>query len=299
MLSARILASGNYYQPLQPMQTLPSLTQALAEVCRHRYRRLDRFVQLAMVGAGRCAAVEAPDARCSLYLGSSQGPLSSNIQVQEAVVAQGELPAPFAFVNTLGSSAGFYVADNLGLQTSAVCIGRTHAGLEAAMIPALVDLETGVVEQALVGVVEEAALPLDAHRKRLGVAHDRELAEGSHWWLLQRAAADAVGPRIEWHADLDIAALAGVLDRRQATAIPLCMGQTLATDAIASVRAGFAQAETSATLAYHASVDAAWLALRKDTCAVVTPGPETMLNLLFHRGAQAPIHGRFLIGDIP
>lgn len=283
MLSARILATGDYFQPLDDAQALPSLATALAEVCRQRYRRLDRFVQLALLGAGRCADMHAPDSRCGLYLGSSQGPLSSNIQVQQAVIAQDELPTPFSFVNTLGSSAGFYVADNLGLQAHAVCISRTHASLEATMVTAMVDLQTGVVDQALVGLVEETALPLDAHRRRLGVAADRTLAEGSHWWLLQRAPAGADGPRIEWHADLDADALADLLTQRRATTVPTGAGQTLSAESVAFLRERFPQARTTEALAYHPSVDAAWLASQKETCALVTHASGNGLNLLYRR----------------
>ena len=281
MLSARILATGNYFQPLDDTQALPPLATALAEVCRRRYRRLDRFVQLALLGTGRCARMHAPDARCGLYLGSSQGPLSSNIQVQQAVIAQDVLPTPFSFVNTLGSSAGFYVADNLGLQAHALCISRTHASLEATMATALVDLETGVVDQALVGLVEEAAPPFDAHRRRLGVAPDRTLAEGSHWWLLQRGPVDTKDPRIEWHMDLDADALAGMLEQRQATAVPMCAGQTLPTEAVAALRTRFAQVQTAAALAYHPSVDAAWLASQEGACTLVAGASGNRLNLLY------------------
>ncbi|HEV2110916.1 MAG TPA: hypothetical protein VGT99_06165, partial [Gammaproteobacteria bacterium] len=50
------------------------------------------------------------------------------------------------------------------------------------------DLMLGVVSQALVGVVEEATLPLAQHRQRQGVPADTPVAEGSHWLLLEQDA---------------------------------------------------------------------------------------------------------------
>lgn len=282
MLSARILARGNYYQPLAEADDLPSLTAALGETCRRRYRRIDRFVQLALVGSGRCAAERIPDPDCGVYIGAGVGPLPSNIKVQHTLIVQHELPAPFSFVNTLGSSAGFYVTDNLNLRAGALFISRTGGSLVAALTAAILDLDAGVTDQALVGVVEVMTLPLADQRLRLGIPPDRQLAEGSHWWLLERVATRDERPRLDLHLQLDREALQQSLAERIHGAPSLCLARTLDTHAATAVHAHFPEAQTTDTLPYHHSVEAAWLAAERGECLLVTGSTSAGLNLL-HR----------------
>ncbi len=52
------------------------------------------------------------------------------------------------------------------------------------------DLESGGVASALVGSVDVATAPLQEHRRRLHLAVDTPLAEGSHWLWLGSARTD-------------------------------------------------------------------------------------------------------------
>lgn len=281
MLTARIQARGNLYMPVdEQSHELPPLRSALAEVCRRRYRRIDRFIQLALIGSGRCAAQHPPSRECGLYLGIGNGPLPSNIKVQQALFAERELPMPFAFVNTLGSSSGFYIADNLGLDASAVVVSQRRNPLGAALTCAMLDLATGAVEQALVGAVEVLVLPLWAQRKRLATNPDRPLAEGSHWWLLGKGTPRDSGPRLHWHSRLDTPMVMSTLAQRRNNQAPLCLGRSVDPASAAMLRARFPQVETTDELAYHNSVEAAWLAQQTDECSLVTGSAESGLDLL-------------------
>ena len=113
--------------------------QALKPVCREHFRRVDRFIQLALLGSGRCVAGQelAPD--LALYLGSGLGPMSNNITTQQQLIRDRLLPKPFNFINTLGNSAGYYVAKNLGLNGQNLFISRRGASFQATLVAALVD----------------------------------------------------------------------------------------------------------------------------------------------------------------
>ncbi|HEY1992110.1 MAG TPA: hypothetical protein VGH71_06570 [Gammaproteobacteria bacterium] len=191
----RVTAVSHYLYPLREGEPLPSLDTALREVCREHFRRIDRFIGLALLGSGRCAQGRALAADCGLYLGSGLGPMAGNIACQEQLIRDRELPMPFDFINTLGNSAGYYVAKNLALSGQNLFISRPGANFEAVLEAALVDLESGVLRQALVGVVEEATEPFAEHRRRQGLPADLPVAEGSHWLLLEREAS--VGYRLE------------------------------------------------------------------------------------------------------
>jgi hypothetical protein len=192
-MKAVLLAASHHLHPVGG-QALPSLEQELRAVCREHHRRVDRFIQLALLGAARCAAGRRLDADCSLYLGSGVGPEGNNIVVQEQICRDHLLPRPFNFVNTLGASATFYVAKDLGLNGQAWWVARRGASLEALLELAFADLELGLCSQALVGVVEECPAPYEDHRRRVQAPADAVLAEGSHWLLLDaRSVAGAGG----------------------------------------------------------------------------------------------------------
>jgi len=185
------LLAGSHYMHAVGLEPLPSLEGALRAACREHHRRVDRFIQLALLGAARCVDGRKLDADCSLYLGSGIGPEGNNIVVQEQICRDRLFPRPFNFVNTLGSSATFYVAKDLGLDSQAWWVSRRGASLEAVLELALADMELGLCSQALVGVVEECPFPYEEHRRRVQAASHAVLAEGSHWVLLgARSAPD-------------------------------------------------------------------------------------------------------------
>lgn len=186
-----IAAANHYFQPLSDGDTLPALDDMLAGLCREPFRRVDRFIQLALLGSARCTAGVTLQPDCGLYLGSGLGPMGSNIATQEQLIREREIPRPFDFINTLGGSAGYYIARNLELSAQNVFISRRGASLEAVLGAALPDLALGILTQALVGIVEEATLPLAAHRRRQGLPAGTAVAEGSHWLLLQTGASAA------------------------------------------------------------------------------------------------------------
>lgn len=181
-----VVSAGHYLHTLREGGPLPDLRPALKQVCRERPRRVDRFIELALLGSGLCVQGRELKPGCGIYLGSGFGPMGSNVAVQEQLLRDKEFPKPFDFMNILGASAGFHVAKNLGLTGQNLFISRRGASLEAALAHVQADLKLGVVDQALVGVVEEATLPLDQHRQRQGLPTGTPVAEGSHWLLLEK-----------------------------------------------------------------------------------------------------------------
>lgn len=179
---------GHYLQAVAEGEDLPNIKPLLEAVCEQRFRRIDRFIQLALIGAGRCCQQQTLAEDMSIYIGSGTGPVSNNVVVQKQL-QRGLLPKPFNFVNTLGSSTGYYVANSLGLAnfTQNQFVSRRHYTLQALLALVETDMQLGLCKQALVGVVEECALPLTEHRRRQGIEDTRLLAEGSHWFLLSSA----------------------------------------------------------------------------------------------------------------
>lgn len=180
----RCVSAGHYFHRLG--ESFPSIEARVNAVTRERYRRIDRFVQLSLLGAAECVHGRKLDASCALYLSSGVGPIGSNVLVQDAIHRDSRLPMPFNFVNTLGSSACYHVVKELNLTGEAVMVARGQASFTAALISAHADMQSGVTNQILIGAVEECVLPADRHRSLLRLDAKSAVAEGSHWLLLER-----------------------------------------------------------------------------------------------------------------
>lgn len=180
----RCTSVSHYYQRLE--DDLPSIDGRLMAVTRERYRRIDRFVQLALMGAAECARKHTLRRDCGLYLSSGVGPIGSNVLVQDAIHRDSRMPMPFSFVNTLGSSACYHVVKELDIVGEAVMVARGSASFTTALTCAYADLVSGVVSQVLVGAVEECVLPGERHKALLRLDPSTAVAEGTHWLLLER-----------------------------------------------------------------------------------------------------------------
>ena len=174
----------------------PPLKGVVQEALGTPVRRIGRFIQLALIGTGRCMAGRAPDPASAVYMSSARGDLETTLEVVETLFRQGMPPMPLSFVNTVSNAPCYYVARHFGLagRSSFVC-SRCFA-YESALGLAVFDMESGYMDSALIGSVDVATQPVADHRRRLQLPRDAEIAEGSHWAWLEAAPeppADAVG----------------------------------------------------------------------------------------------------------
>ncbi|HXB96625.1 MAG TPA: hypothetical protein VNZ54_01145 [bacterium] len=276
-----LLASSHYLHAVGD-GPLPDLDAAIREACREPYRRVDRFIQLALLGAARCVGERILDPTCALYLGSGVGPEGNNILVQEQICRDHLLPRPFNFVNTLGSAATFFVSKDRAMDGQGWWTSRRGASLEAVLELALNDLELGVCEQALVGIVEECPAPYEDHRKRVGAAPGQALAEGSHWLLLQGEPKAGAG-KLELES-LDAEAPLGQLRGLWRPGDALAFGQTVAAELRGALQAGLGVQAFGEDLPFHDSLAAArataWLGQKQEgRLHIVCGGPLGGLRL--------------------
>ena len=169
---------------------LPGLGDAICDLHGQRIRRIDRYIELCLVGALTCVQSHKPPANTGLYLASQNSALSSVVKVMQSILDEHQAPKPFDFVNTLGNSACFYVAQLLGLSGKSIGVSRENFSFEAGLHHALLDLESDDIQTALVGCVDEALLPLSIHRSRIAYdeshAVEGPVGENSSWILLDK-----------------------------------------------------------------------------------------------------------------
>lgn len=187
-MSAQIYACGDYCAPAaDPAVELKALVK---QTTGEAVRRIGRFIQLAMIGAGRCAQAAPVPADTAVYFASGRGDFETTVEVMATLFRHGGAPKPLAFVNTVSNAACYYVARSLKLQSRSNFVCNRCLAFESVLQLALMDVQTGNASSALVGSVDAVTNPLQEHRRRLHLAADAPLAEGSHWLWLGPARSD-------------------------------------------------------------------------------------------------------------
>lgn len=191
-----LISLGDYYADVTDADDhhpRANLRERLAAVCAQRPRRIDRFIELNLLGSGLCAANMPQgidvDEQTALYISSGLASMSNVVKVQQQIFVHGEPPKPASFINTLSNSAGYHVARNLGLTGKNIFVSRQNSSFEAILQLAALDFATGTCRAALLGVVDECPSPLANQRQRMRLAESAPLAEGSHWFFVQPAAS--------------------------------------------------------------------------------------------------------------
>jgi hypothetical protein len=199
-IDAIVHAHGDYYVAVDDAP--PDLRALAKEATGSHVRRVGRFIQLALIGACRCAGAASPPPETAVYLASRRGDIEMTAEVMEHVFRDAQQPKPLTFINTVSNAACFYVARHFGLHGRSCFVGGASFSFETALQLALLDLQMGVARTALVGCVELAVAPLDVDRRRLGVAPNAPVGEASHWLWLDIAKRPGPGVRtVEFFAD--------------------------------------------------------------------------------------------------
>ncbi|HEY1027090.1 MAG TPA: hypothetical protein VGE28_05595 [Pseudomonas sp.] len=116
-------------------------------------RRIDRMIlQALLCTAPMKAQVRS---RCGLYLASRHPARATMGALLDAVCVQQRQPKPFEFVNSVSNAAGFHVAAQLGLEGPNLFIGAGPNVWTQLQALAALDLGDGLVDQALLVVIDE------------------------------------------------------------------------------------------------------------------------------------------------
>jgi hypothetical protein len=156
------------------------------------FRRVNRFILLALLGARQCMDRSPLEADTAIYLTTEHGNLGETAEVIDEIYAAQSLPKPFGFINTMSNTAAFYLARNLGVRGRNIMVSSQHLSFERGLELLKVDFSTGAAKSALIGGVDEASLS----RATLEGQPDRgwRMVNGSAWFYVkpEREGACAV-----------------------------------------------------------------------------------------------------------
>lgn len=192
-----IYASAAFHQAID--NELPNLKDEVKRSCGRHVRRIDRFIQLAMIGSHRCMDGQHIAPASSLYLASSGGSKTNTVAALDQVFIEKQPIMPLNFVNLVSNAAAFYVAQSLQIDGVSLFVSSTASALEKALHLAALDLADNTSTQALVGSVDECAAPIALQRQLLN-AGSQPLGESSYWFLTGSQPEGAIGCIHDNHA---------------------------------------------------------------------------------------------------
>ncbi|MCD6292700.1 MAG: hypothetical protein J7M09_04510 [Deltaproteobacteria bacterium] len=175
-----------------PDSQLPDLKSELKALSGKVYRRIDHFIQLAIIGAHKAVGELELAPQTAIFMTSGQGDIMVFDRVRRQRYFQEMLSKPADFVNLSGNSAGFYVASHLGLKGANLFLSHHHFPVQMTLLAAQNELNLGRQEAILVGGVDEWIAKPELAKKLLGVDVSISLGEGSNWLLLKAEAKDAL-----------------------------------------------------------------------------------------------------------
>lgn len=189
-----IYAYGAFQQDV--FDQLPALKEQVKLSCGQHVRRIDRFTQLAIIGASRCVIGQSVKPHCNLYLSSADTAKTNTVKALHQVFVEKQPIMPLQFVNMVSNAASFYIAQLLQLHGAGLFINSQYAALEKALRLAALDLADNSCQQALLGIVDECAEPIALQRKMLNAEAPHAIGESS-FWLLTGLNADQALASIE------------------------------------------------------------------------------------------------------
>jgi hypothetical protein len=172
-----------------PADTLKTLDAEVKQLTGIHFRRVNRFILLAVCGAHQCAAGHAPGPGTAVWVTTENGTVGDTEKTLDQLFNQRTYPKPYNFINTMSNTAAFYIAQSLRLQSRNVTLACTDFAFERGLALARSDLRRGTTDGALIGGVDEAVFSETRLRNRFG----NRLVDGSAWLYITREQRGALG----------------------------------------------------------------------------------------------------------
>jgi hypothetical protein len=172
--------------------------KTLKEELKHHtdtyFRRISKFVLLALIGACSCAARRPLEQDTAVYLTTENGNLADTESVLSQIYRRHSLPMPFNFINTMANTASFYIAQGLGLCGRNISASSQNLSFERGLELLKTDMDLRFVRHALIGLVDEATASASHFAASSGVDSARVNQIDRSCWLHVSAERDgAIG----------------------------------------------------------------------------------------------------------
>jgi hypothetical protein len=196
----------------EPNVEVQWLKGEISRYTRVNFRRGNRFILLALLGACQCIHGRSIAADTAVYLTTEHGNLGETAAVLDEIYTDRSLPKPYGFINTMSGTAAFYLAQTLGAQGRNITVSSQHLSFERGLELLKLDFAGGAERSALIGGVDEASLSGDNTGQ--GKPRGWRMADGSGWFHIRPEREGACGAFIANRSFRDSAACIEWIEKR-------------------------------------------------------------------------------------
>jgi hypothetical protein len=132
MMSGMYIHSFSAYVG-EPTVDFQRLKEEVSRYTRVSFRRGNRFILLALLGACQCLRGGAIEADTAVYLTTEHGNLGETAAVLDEIYEARSLPKPYGFINTMSGTAAFYLAQTLGARGRSITLSSQHLSFERGL----------------------------------------------------------------------------------------------------------------------------------------------------------------------
>jgi hypothetical protein len=174
----------------EPTVDLQRLKEEVSHYTRMNFRRGNRFILLALLGACQCIRGGSIEPDTAIYLTTEHGNLGETATVLDEIYAARSLPKPYGFINTMSGTAAFYLAQTLGTGSRNITVSSQNLSFERGLELLKLDFARGE-RSAMIGGVDEASLP--GENTGQGGHRGWRMVDGSGWFHLKPEREGACG----------------------------------------------------------------------------------------------------------
>jgi hypothetical protein len=168
-----------------------NLKEEIRRYTQENFRRGNRFILLSLLGALQCVHRHSLEENTAVYLTTEHGNLGDTAAVLDEIYVAHSFPKPYGFINTMSSTAAFYLAQNLGIRGRNITVSSQYVSFERGLELLKADLAGGAEKNALIGGVDEA--PLSEVEGRGRNHHRWRMVDGSGWFYVKPGRERACG----------------------------------------------------------------------------------------------------------
>jgi hypothetical protein len=219
----------------EPTVDVQWLKEEISRYTRVNFRRGNRFILLALLGACQCIHGRSIAADTAVYLTTEHGNLGETAAVLDEIYTAHSLPKPYGFINTMSGTAAFYLAQTLGSQGRNITVSSQHLSFERGLDLLKLDFAAGAERSALIGGVDEASLSAD-HTEQ-GNHRGWRMADESGWFYVKPEREGACGAFVANRSFRDAAACIEWIQKRGGPLDLLSFGALVSEEEAAALMA--------------------------------------------------------------
>jgi hypothetical protein len=160
-----------------------SLKKELERLSGQKFRRINRYILLGLYGVFQLDR-KGIDETSGLYIGTKNGCITETVTLLGQIYRDGLLPMPFTFIASSTNMASYHIANVLGLNGGNYTLSHRYSPFESALDMGYWDIAEGKNCSAIVGCIDEAALPLEAFKEVVEMNDVDDPLEGGYWLSL-------------------------------------------------------------------------------------------------------------------